>query len=245
MRVGFAPARCGAILAVLAALLTAAGCRSILPTQYEYDEQIELSLDGSAIVYINGSVPALVALHGIDLDVAPTARLDRAAIRSFYGSDTVRVARISTSRRKGRRFVHVRLDVDDICQLGSTAAFARPDCSFRQRDGEYVFRQTITRGAVRDVGDVGWTGGEQVAFRLHLPSRIHYHNAPSKRVERGNILLWEQSFADRLAGRPVEMEARMAPESILYTTLWLFGTMALVVIALFGVILWWLMRRKA
>jgi len=244
VRLGFAPARCGAVVAVLAALLTAAGCRSILPAQYEYDEQIDLSLDGSATVYVNGSVPALVALHGIDLDVAPTAMLDRAAIRAFYVSEGVRVARISASRRRGRRFVHIRLDVDDICRLGATAAFARPDCTFRPQDGEYVFRQTIARGAVRDVGDVGWTGSEQVAFRLHLPSRIHYHNAPSKQVERGNILAWEQSFADRLAGRPVEMEVRMASASILYTTLWLFGTMALVVVGVFGALLWWLTRKK-
>jgi hypothetical protein len=230
---------------MIAALCAVAGCRSILPQQYEYDEQIELSLDGSATVYVNGSVPALAALHGIDLDVAPTARLDRAAIRSFYTSENVRVARISASRRKGRRFIHLRLDVDDVCRLGAAPGFTRPDCRLQLRDGEYVFTLTIGGGAVRDVGDVGWTGGELTAFRLHLPSRIHYHNAPSRRVERGNLLLWEQPLADRLAGQPIRMEARMAPESILYTTLWLFGAMAAVVAVLFAGILWWLMRRKA
>ena len=44
---------------------------------------------------------------------------------------------------------------------------------------------------------------------MHLPARIRYHNAPSKQVERGNILVWEQSLADRLKGEPVHIEARM------------------------------------
>ena len=58
-----------------------------------------------------------------------------------------------------------------------------------------------------------------VAFRLHLPARIRYHNAPTRRVERGNILEWEQSLADRLKGEPVRIEARMDQQSILYSTL--------------------------
>ena len=57
-----------------------------------------------------------------------------------------------------------------------------------------------------------------MAFRLHLPARIRFHNAPSHRVERGNILEWEQSLADRMKGVPIHMEARMDQESILYTT---------------------------
>ena len=71
--------------------------------------------------------------------------------------------------------------------------------------------------AGRDVGDVGWRGNELVAFRMHLPARILYHDAPSKQVERGNILVWEQSLADRLKGTPVHIEARMEGQSILYS----------------------------
>ena len=35
---------------------------------------------------------------------------------------------------------------------------------------------------------------------IHIPSRVTYHNAPSHRVERGNILSWEQPLKARLAG---------------------------------------------
>ena len=46
----------------LAALMCAA-CQTLgLVKQYEYDERVELSLDGSAVVDISASIPALVAL---------------------------------------------------------------------------------------------------------------------------------------------------------------------------------------
>jgi len=84
-----------------------------------------------------------------------------------------------------------------------------------------------------------------VAFRLHLPARIRYHNAPSRRVERGNILEWEQPLGDRLKGQPILIEARMDQQSILYSTLLLFGSMAALVALTFAAILWWVMRRPA
>src|SRR5262245_32790108 len=68
-------------------------------TQYEYDETVDLSLDGSATVYVNGSIPALVALHGLDLDVDPLARFNRAAIRQLYTGPGVTVRQLTTSRR--------------------------------------------------------------------------------------------------------------------------------------------------
>ena len=73
------------------------------------------------------------------------------------------------------------------------------------------------------VGNVGWNGSEIVAFRLHLPSKIAYHNAHVENFRRGNILVWEQALTDRLSGQPLVLDARMQTESILYRTLTLFG----------------------
>ena len=64
---------------------------------------IYLSLDGSATVYVNSSVPALDALRGASLDTSPTARLDRDAVRRFYTTPVTRVVQVSQSRRSGRR----------------------------------------------------------------------------------------------------------------------------------------------
>jgi hypothetical protein len=99
--------------------------------------------------------------------------------------------------------------------------------------------------------NVGWTGSELVAFRLHLPSRIRDHNArdleedvPSD-IQRGNILAWEQHLADRLDGRPIEIAVRMDPDSILYRTLWLFGGAFLAAVLLIGGIVWMTIRKGA
>jgi nitrate reductase NapE component len=55
--------------------------------------------------------------------------------------------------------------------------------------------------------------------------------------------VWEQSLAERLKGTPVDIEARMEGESILYTTVTLFASMAVVVLALFAGIIWMVIRK--
>jgi hypothetical protein len=39
------------------------------------------------------------------------------------------------------------------------------------------------------------------------------------------------------------LDARMDAQSILYTTLWLFGVTFLAVAVVFGGVIWWVMRR--
>jgi hypothetical protein len=96
---------------------------------------------------------------------------------------------------------------------------------------------------------VGWTGGELVAFRLHLPSRILDHNARDLEkdlpidVQRGNILSWEQHLTDRLDGKPILIQVRMDGESILYRTLWLFFSAFAAAVLLLGVIVWLTVRK--
>ncbi len=76
---------------------------------------------------------------------------------------------------------------------------------------------------------MGWTGSELVAFRLRLPSRVTFHNAPSREILRGNIIVWEQSLTDRLTGAPLDVEVVMDEGSILKNTLMLFGLMMVLV----------------
>jgi hypothetical protein len=228
-----------------AALVVAVACGGGGPfREYEYEEEVFLSLDGSATVYVNSSVAALDALRGTSFDPRPRARLDRNEVRRLYETSVSHVTRVTASRRHNRRFVHLRVEVDDVRRLGEAGPFAWSAYEL-QRDGDLVkYRQSI--GAPAEglgVGEVGWTGRELVAFRLHLPSEITYHNAGAENLRRGNILVWEQPLADRLRGAPLTLEVRMAGESILYRTLLLFGvTLAAVVIAFAGVILWVLRR---
>lgn len=232
------------LLAAIVLAVVAAGCRTPeLFKQYEYDEDVYLSLDGSATIYVNASLAALVALRGVQLDTAPATRFDRDQIAALFASPGVRVVRVSNSRQHGRRFAHVRLEVSDIRNLPSNRMFAWATVRFEQKGGLFRFREDLGKSADKAVGDVGWTGKELVGFRLHLPSKIAYHNAGEGNLLRGNILVWDQALADRLKGDPLEMEARMEPTSILYHTLWLFiGSMG----AAFGVLallIWWVVKR--
>ena len=228
---------CVALLVVMGAACQKLG----LVKEYEYDERIELSLDGSAVVDINASVPALVALRGLTLDVDPAARFDRQQFRRIYEGAGVSVREVSTSRRYGRRFVHVRLDVSSISELPSLAPLSWSRYRLDRLEQEFRLVQEVSAAAQVPIPDVGWTGNELIAFRVHPPSRVIDHNA--LRLERGNILAWEQRLTDRLAGSPLRMEARMETQSILYRTLWLFGGTFAAAMALLGVIIWWVSRK--
>lgn len=230
--------------ALLAAVLGFASCRSVLSVEYEYDEETYLELDGSATVYVNASVPALVALRGAPLSVDSRARLDRADVRDFFASPVAEVESVTTSRRDNRRYVHVRLDVPDIRRLGEAPAFAWSRYSLTADDDLAVFRQEIGESAGQDVGHVGWTDAEVVAFRLHLPSRVPFHNAQGREIERGNIIRWEQPLAARLEGAPLEIEVHMETESILFQTLTLFALTIVLALTTLALAIWWVMRRK-
>jgi hypothetical protein len=239
---------------LLAILTAAAACRGggILGKQYEYEEDLYLSTDGSATLIVNSSIAALAALRGLDLNVDPSAQVARERIRAAYESPNTEVTRVSRPwRRDGRRFVQIRMRVHDVRQLGASAPFSWSRYTMAEENGQRVFRQQVGASALRpgSLTNVGWKGQELVAFRLHLPSRILYHNARDietnevSSIRRGNILAWEQQLTDRLDGRPIEIEVRMDPQSILYTTLWLFaGAFAAAVLVIGGFI--WLTVRK-
>ncbi|MEZ5287043.1 MAG: hypothetical protein R2712_20000 [Vicinamibacterales bacterium] len=227
-------------------LLLVAGCGTgLLSPKYEYEEEVYVSLDGSATVYVNAAVPALVALRGMDLPLDPRARLDRDRIRQLFESPVTHVANVSLSRRDGRRYAHLRIDVDDVRRLGEAAPFAWSRYRFEVGEESAEFTQRVGQPEGRDVGDVGWTGDELVAFRLHLPSRVTFHNSPSRAVERGNIIAWEQPLSERIAGTPVDIDVRMDSASILANTLLLFGTMMVLVAITFAAFIWFIRRRGA
>jgi hypothetical protein len=213
--------------------------------QYEYDEDLYLSLDGSATLYVHSSIAALNALRGMSFDASQTGLVDRDEVRRHFETAVTHVTQNpTTSRRNGRRFVHVRMDVPDVRRLHEAPPFAWSTYQFA-RDGRlYSYAQTVTGVAGTAPAHTGWNGREVVAFRLHLPSKITYHNTGSA-PRRGNILVWEQSLTDRLRGVPLTLEARMETQSILYRTLWLFVSTFAAVVVTFALMIWWILRRGA
>jgi hypothetical protein len=227
----------------------AAGCSGgglFTPRQYEYEEELYLALDGSATLNVNASVASLVALHGVDLDPDPRARVDRERVRALFEGEGAR-ASVSLARRHSRRFVHASVRVDDVRRLPRLAPFAWSSYRFDRRGGTVEFRQAVGPPAATEHrpqrNAIQWTGDEVVAFRMHLPSEILSHNSPSGRTERGNILEWQQPLRDRLAGRALNIAVDLEPESILYTTLILFGSSIVAAAAALALIIWWIARR--
>jgi hypothetical protein len=234
-------------LAVVLALGLATACSSPFSRQYEYEERLYLDVDGSASVTINASIPALVALRGLSLDPA----IDREALRALVehaGCPGARVGRPWT--RRGRRFVQIRLTTDDVRRLNQCTLFAWSSYSFEVEQGSIRFTQDVGPPAAGDPGSVNWDGREVVGFKLHLPSRIVFHNVKrledgaNGEAERGNILAWEQYLSDRRTGRPLRMEVRMGSESILFHAVRLFlGALVAAVVVMAGAV--WLIIRRA
>jgi hypothetical protein len=229
---------------VVLSMLYSLACANAIARKYEYEEEVFLSLDGSATVYVNASVPALVALRGVRLPLDPKARLDRVVVRDLYSSPVTTVESVTTSRREGRRYVHLRLDVPDIRRLVEAAPFAWSAYRYLEKGDRFELGQQMQASAGVEVGDVGWQGDELIAVRIHLPSVVDFHNSPSRRVERGNIIVWEQLLTDRIKGVPLEIAARMEKESILFRTLALFGGMAVLVAITFVGVIWFVKTRK-
>lgn len=240
------------LAAVVLAAATVAACGNPLGRQYEYDEQTYLSVDGAATVVVNSSLPALVALRGAKIDPKPDGTADRAAIRQMYASAGCTVDKVGRFwYRRGRRFVQIQVSAVDVrtlskCALLSWSTIALgPDAL---EPNGLKFKQVVGPPAAADPGTINWDGSELVAFKLHAPSKIRFHNVKKPdgtdgTHERGNILTWEQTLTDRRAGKPIDMEVRMDSTSILYTTIWLFVGAFGAAVAVLGMLIWLVVRN--
>jgi hypothetical protein len=228
------------LLAIVAAALL---YRLLSASKYEYEEVLYLQLDGSALVNVNASVPALVALYGVDLDPGTDAAPDPEQVRRLFAAPGVEVATPTFSRQRGRRFIHLSLEADDVRRLTGVKPLAGSDYRLESQGDAVVYRQRIEAPERPTApADPRWTGEELVSFRVHVPSRILFENASSD-VLRGNILVWEQRLSDRLAGTPLELHVEMETESILWTTVTLFlSTIAAAMLVFAGLI--WIVVRK-
>ena len=240
-----------ALVALIAAVSVSCG-GGVFGKQYEYEEDMTIALDGSVTIVVNASLPALVALRGLDLPVDPNARPDRDRIRQMYSTPVTSVTRVSRPwSRKGRRFVQIRVQVDDVRRLHEAPPFAWSKYSMTEEGGHHVFTEVVGPSAMKPgtLKNYGWDGSEIVAFRLHVPSKILFHNSRSLETneplqpERGNILAWEQHLADRLEGKPVQIKVEMESRSILYRTLWIFVGAFTAAVLLLALLVWWFVWR--
>lgn len=230
------------LLLVTCVLFASVSCTNPLVRQYEYDEQTYLDVDGSATVVLSASVASLVALRGMTLDPSAEARLDSDDVRAAFEAAGCVVQRASRPwRRDGRRFVQVRLELADVTKASSCGPLAWSTYTFERTETTMTYKQVVGASSGAVPQGVNWSGSELVAFKLHLPSKVTFHNTGE--VERGNILTWEQRLTERQAGAPIEMRVVTDAESILYQTVFLFvGAFAAAVVVLITII-WIVIRR--
>lgn len=241
-------------MASLVALTMAmASCRQVFGREYEYEEDVTLKVTGEATINVNTSLAALVALRGVPIDASSRGRFDAAAIRRAVEAQGCTVTRVSSTPwfRDGRRFVQIRLDFADVRKASDCRLLSWSRYEFLDQDGALVYRQTMGSPAGGEPpAGTNWQGREAMGVKLHLPSRIVFYNVrdletgqPGK-IERGNILTWEQWLKDRRMGAPLVMELRMERNSILYRTLWLFAGAFVAALAVMGSLIYWTVRRR-
>lgn len=228
-----------------------AACAGALGRQYEYEEELYLSVDGSAQAVVNSSIPALVALRGLPLDPSSDAPVNRDQIRQLLTGSGCRVTSVGQPwTRRGRRFVQIRVSDDDVSRLSGCSLLAWSVYKLERRGEEQLhFTQTVGPPQAANPGAVNWDGTEVVGFRLHLPSKILFQNVKvletgeNGTTERGNILSYEQRLSDRRAGLPVDIRVEMGAESILVQTLTLFAIAGAAAVAVLAGLIWITVRR--
>ena len=239
-----------AAIAVFSAALVSASCANPFVPQYEYEEQVYLDVDGHALVVIDSSLAALVALRGAVIDPAIATAADRNAVRQMVtaaGCNVEDVSRFWT--RHGRKFVQIEVSASHVKDLPACKLLAWSTYSLDSiENGGLRVQQHLGPPTPGAGAPTTWAGNELVAFKFHLPSRVIWQNVKlldgtNGSTERGNILTWAQTLNDRLAGKPLDMRADMDGKSILHTTLWLFaGAFGAAVLVLITAI--WLVIRK-
>ena len=154
----FAPRACAACRALLAVLIGSACAGGFFGKRYEYEEDLTLDLDGSATLVVNASIPALVALRGLDLDPDRQPRRPRPDTRGLSISGDRGHARQPTlaPQRPALRADPGR--DGDIRRLSEAAPFAWSNYQFVAEGGAHIFKQMV--------GTFGAEAGEPDELRM-------------------------------------------------------------------------------
>jgi hypothetical protein len=221
------------VLVLLA--LSLGGCLT-----YEYEHEFWLNVDGSGRVYVTGQPWLWQAFKSVGTAADPEGTATPEAVRALFEKSGLRVRRTTLTRRRGRPYVFISADFDDVSRLSTTPAF--PDLDIRLvRDGERLRLQGTWRSKGAPVA--GREADGLMAVRFHLPSKVYAHDNASDGVERGNIVGWRQEVAAALRGEALAFGATMDRRSILWSTVGLFGSAIVLALATLGVVLYVVVRK--
>lgn len=223
----------------LAALaLLAAGLRGCVV--YEYEHEFWLKVDGSGSVYVTGRPELWRAFKGLQADGDDADALRKAA-RDLFERAGLRVRKVTLTHRRGRPYLFLSANFDDVNALAGTPAFPDLQIALRPRDGHLRLEGRWSRPPVPPGPPVDGFG--LMAVRFHLPSKVYGHDNASLGVERGNIVSWRQDVARALAGNALAFGATIDSRSILWSTVGLFATAIATGLGIIAVALFVVFRR--
>ena len=209
-----------------------AGC-----SKYEYEEEVDLRIDGSGEFYIHATQDLFTSLHGVGRADSEAAFLDE--LRAFYDSSAFEVVSVKRSRRNTRTFFHVRGRFVDLAGLSDHAGFAVRGLSIGR--GEELSLKAHVEGKDKWKDVVRLPDDALVAFRFHFPSPVRHHNSTVS-LERGNIVRWETTVSELRRGVPLHLEARFDRRTVFSMTLILLATAGASVILIISASLYFLTR---
>jgi hypothetical protein len=224
--------------AVLALLLAASlrGC-----VAYEFEHEFWVRVDGSGSVNVTARPELWAAMKGLKGAQDADASDARDAVRALFERSGLRVRRVTLTHRKGRPYLFIAADFQDVNRLAGTPAF--PDLALRLRPEGDTLRLDGRWSRPPGLPDPAPDQRDGLmAVRFHLPSKVYSHRNAFAGVERGNIVGWRQTVTEGLGGRPLDVGAEIDRRSILMSTVGLFAAAIAVALALLGGALYWVVR---
>ena len=222
-------------LAVL--LLAVAAMRGCVA--YEYEHEFWVRVDGSGSVNVTGRPELWTAFKGLPLPADEDGQ--KTAVRKLFEDSGLSVDTVTLTHRRGRPYLFVAADFDDVNRLSSLPAFRDLKIGLRP-DGENL-RLEGTWAAPPPAGSV--PGDGLMAVRFHLPSQVYEHKNAFEGVERGNIVSWRQDMQAALRGGALDFGALMDRRSILLSTVLLFVGAIVLALGILGGLLYWTMKKGA
>ena len=222
------------------ALLLAASLRGC--TAYEYEHELWLRVDGTGTVHVTGRPALWTAFKGLALPADGDEDRSLDAVRALFERSGLRVRRVTLTHRGGQPYLFISADFEDVNRLPGSPAFPDLSLSLRPSGDRLRLEGRWARPPGRPDPDPAHREG-LMAVRFHLPSKVYSHDNAMEGVERGNIVGWRQDVAQGLDGGTLRFGADMDRRSILLSTVTLFAAAIAVALALFALVIGWIVRR--
>ena len=208
------------IVAFLLLLLLLTGC-----TDYAYEEEYFLRVNGSGELRISGSEVVFPILH------PQLKEINRDTLREHFNTSSLKLLSIQDSTQRDERYYHLRGHFNSWKSLCEHGAFAARVCSLAKVKDALTLQVIIWAVVAPMSEDIS---NRRLSFRFHIPSALLQHNT-TKGVQHGNILNWEQTLEEHQTNSPLSIEVKFDDQSVFGMALQMLGIAIVLVLITIGV----------